>query len=42
MSVAGTLLSLLIALQLLTASKWRGWAVMLAICALIAAIALGR
>lgn len=42
MSVAGTLLSLLIALQLLTASKWRGWAVMLAICALTAAVALGR
>jgi hypothetical protein len=42
MSVAGTLLSLLIALQLLTASRWRGWAVTLAICALIAAIALGR
>lgn len=42
MSVAGTLLSLCIVLQLLTASKWRGWGVILAICSVIAAIALGR
>jgi hypothetical protein len=42
MSVAGTLLSLLIALQLLTASRWRGWAVTLAICSLTAAFALSR
>ena len=42
MSVAGTLLSLLIALQLLTASRWRGWAVMLAICSVCAAFALAR
>ena len=42
MSVAGTLLSLFIVLQLLTASKWRGWSVFLAICAIVAAVALGR
>lgn len=42
MSVAGTPLVLLIALQLLTASKWRGWGVTLAFCAAIAAFALRR
>ena len=42
MSVAGTLLSLFIALQLLTASKWRAWGFILAACSVIAAIALGR
>jgi len=42
MSVVGVLLSLLLVFQLLTASKWRGWAVMLAICSVCAAFALGR
>ncbi len=42
MSVAGTLLSLFIALQLVTASKWRGWSIFLAVSAVVASIALGR
>jgi serine/threonine protein kinase len=41
-SVAGTLLSLFIVLQLLTASKWRVWAFILPLCAAIAAVALGH
>ena len=41
-SVAGTLLSLFIALQLLTASKWRVWAFILPLCAVIAALALAH
>lgn len=40
MSVAGTPLSLLVVLQLLTASKWRFWAVVLAICSISATIIL--
>lgn len=39
-SVVGTLLSLLVALQLLTASKWRFWAVVLVISAFCVTIAL--
>ncbi len=42
MSVAGTLLSLLIAMQLLTASKWRVWGVILVLCSVIATMAFGR
>ena len=41
-SVAGTLLSLFIVLQLLTASKWRVWAFVLPLCAVIAALALAH
>ena len=41
-SVAGTLLSLFIVLQLLTASKWRVWAIILPLCAIIAAVALAH
>ena len=42
MASAGTLLSLLIALQLLTSSKWRAWVVMLIISSFCASLALAR
>lgn len=41
-AIAGSLLSLLIALQLLTASKWRVWSVILVLCSICAAFVLAR
>lgn len=42
MSVPGGMLSLIIALQLLTHAKWRVWALVLLLCAIIASLALGH
>jgi hypothetical protein len=42
MSLLGTPLCLFVVLQLLTASRWRFWAVVLALSAIIASIAVGR
>jgi len=41
-SIAGTPLSLLVALQLLTASRWRLWAVVTALCAICATVVIAR
>ncbi len=41
-SIAGTVLSLFIVLQLLSASKWRFWALFLPICSVCAAMALAQ